>query len=162
MEFTDFISSKANGSYRMCIDFRKVNQVIFPQYQALVSVTEVVDVFGERKPRIFSTLDMFSGYHQVKMAEDSKKFTGFTSRDGEHLAFNRLCFELCNAAAHFMCAIQGLFQHSINRYCQVYIDDVIIFSPNVSQHIVDLRDTLNVLKKSRVEAEPSKVRICTS
>ena len=63
---------KANGSYRMCIDFRKVNEVTFPQYQPLVSVTELVDVFGERKPKIFTTLDMFSGYHQVKMAEDSK------------------------------------------------------------------------------------------
>ena len=134
----------------------------FPQYQPLVSVKEVVDVFGERKPKICSTLDMFPGYHQVKMAEDSKKFTGFTTRDGEHLAFNRLCFGLCNAPAHFMCAIEGLFQHSINRYCHVYLDDVIIFSPNVSQHTVELRDTLHVLKKGRVEAEPSQMRICTS
>ena len=118
----------------------------FPQYQPLVSVTEVVDVFGEGKPKNVSTLDMFSGYHQVKMAEDSKKFTGFTIPDGEHLAFNRLCFGLFNAPAHFVCAIQGIFQHSINRYCQVYLDDVIIFSPNVSQHIVELRDTLFVLK----------------
>ena len=63
----------------MCIDFRKVNQVTAPQYQPLVSVAEVVDVFGAKRPRIFSTLDIFSGYHQVKMAEDSKKFTGFTT-----------------------------------------------------------------------------------
>ena len=102
----------------------------------------MVDVFEEKKRKFFSILDMFSGYHQVKMAEDSKKFTGFTTADGEHLAFNRLCFGLCNAPAHFMCAIQGLFQHSINRYCQVYLDDVIIFSPNVSQHIVEFKDTL--------------------
>ena len=80
-----------------------MNQVTFPQYQPLLSVTEVVDVFGERKPRFFSTLDMFSGYHQVKMAEDSKKFTGFSTPDGEHLAFNRLCFGLCNAPAHSVC-----------------------------------------------------------
>ena len=100
---------KANGSYRMCTDFRKVNQVTFPQYQSLVSVTEVVDFFGERKPKIFSTLDMFSGYHQVKMAEDSKKFTGFTIPDGEHLAFNRLCFGLCNAPAHLCVQSKGYF-----------------------------------------------------
>ena len=58
-------------------------QVTFPQYQPLVSVAEV-DVYGEKKPKIFSTLDMFSGYHQVKIAEDSKKFTGFTIPDDEH------------------------------------------------------------------------------
>ena len=65
--------------------------------------------FGERKPRIFSTLDIFSGYHQVKMAEDSKKFTGFTTPDGEHLAFNRLCFGLCNAPAHLCVQSKGYF-----------------------------------------------------
>ena len=156
MKVTDFISPKANGSYRMCIYFRKVNQGTFPQYQSLVSVTEVVDVFGERKSRIFSTLDMFSGYHHVKIAEDSKKFTGFTTPDGEHLAFNRLCFGLCNAPAHFLCPIQGLFQHSINRYCQVYLDDVIIFSPNVSQDIVERRVTLFVLKKAGFKLNPAK------
>ena len=76
---------KANGSYRMCIDFRKVNQVTSPQHHPLVSVAEVVDVFGEKKPRIFSIIDMVSRYHQVKVAEDSKKFTGFITPDSEHL-----------------------------------------------------------------------------
>ena len=51
---------------------------------------------------------------------------------------------------------QGLFQHSINRYCQVYLDDVIIFSSNVSQHIVELRDTLHVLIKAGLKLNPAK------
>ena len=55
-----------------------------------------------------------------------------------------------------MCAIQGLFQHSINRYCQVDLDDVIIFSPKVSQHIVEQRDTLHVLKKAGLNLNPAK------
>ena len=147
---------KANVSYRMCIDLRKVNQVTSPQCQPLVSVAEVVDVFEEKRPRIFSTLGMFSGYHQVKMAEDWKKFTGFTTPDGEHLAFSRLCFGLCNAPAHFVSAIQGLSQHSINTYCQIYLDDVIIFSQNVSKHIIELRDTLQVLRKAGLKLNLAK------
>ena len=55
-----------------------------------------------------------------------------------------------------MCAIQGLFQHSIKRYCQVYLDGVIIFSPNVSQHAVELKDTLFVLKKPGLKLNPAK------
>ena len=70
------LMKKANGIYRMCIDFRKVNQVTSPQYQTLVSIAKVVDGFWEMKPRIFSTLVMFSGYHQVKMAEDSTNSRG--------------------------------------------------------------------------------------
>ena len=76
--------------------------------------------------------------------------------DGEHLAFNPLCFGLCNAPAHFMCAIQGLFQNSINRYCQIYLDDVIIFLPNVSKHIIELRDTLPVLRRAGLKLNPTK------
>ena len=57
---------------------------------------------------------------------------------------------------HILCAIQGLFQHSINRYCQVYLDDVIISSPNVSQHIVELKDTLFVFKKAGLKLNPAK------
>ena len=89
-------------------------------------------MFLRKETENFFNLKHISGYHQVKMANDSKKIMGFTTPDGKHLAFNRLCFGLCNAPAHLRCAIQGLFQHSINRYCQVYLDDVIIFSPNVS------------------------------
>ena len=55
-----------------------------------------------------------------------------------------------------MSAIQGLFQHSINRYCQVYLDDVIIFSQNVSKHIMELRDTLQVLRKAGLKLNPAK------
>ena len=57
---------KANESFRMCIDFTKVNQVTYLQYQPLVSVAKVVHVFEEMKSKIFSTLDMFSGYPSSK------------------------------------------------------------------------------------------------
>ena len=90
------------------------------------------------------------------MTEDSTKFTGFTTPDGEHLASNRFCFGLCNAPAHFMSATEGLFQHSINRYCHVYLDDVIIFSQNVSKHIIELRDTLQVLRRAGLKLNPAK------
>ena len=99
-------------------------------------------MFLERKPNFFSTLDMLSGYHHVKMAEDSKKFTGFTTPDGEHLACNRLCFGYVTPPRILCVESKGY-----SRYCQVYLYDFIIFSPNVSHHIVELRDTLFVLKK---------------
>ena len=147
---------KSNGSFRMCIDFRKVNQATFPQFQPLVSINEIVNVFGEWRPKIFSTLDRFSGYHQVCIDPNSKKCTAFTTPDGEHLQYNRLAFGLSNAPAHFMHAMQTLFQHSKNRYYQVYLDDIIIFSPNARQHTVQLRDTLNVIRRAGLKLNPAK------
>ena len=94
---------KANGSYRMCNVCREVNQVTSPQHQPLVSVAEVVDVFGEKKRKICSTQDMFSGNHQMKMTEDSKKFIEFTTPDGEHLAFNRLCSGYITSSTPYVC-----------------------------------------------------------
>ena len=102
-------------------------------------------------------MDLFSGYHQVCIDPNSRKLTAFTTPDGEHLQYNRLAFGLSNASAHFMHAMQTLFQHSINRYCQVYLDDIIVFSPNAHQHTDQLRDTLNeYFTKGGVEAEPSE------
>ena len=111
--------------------------------------------WGEEIENFFNPRHVF----RLSSGENGRRLQeiyGFTTQDGEHLAFNRLYVGLCNAPAHFMCAIQGLFQHSINRYCQVYLDDVIIFSPNVSQHIVELRDTLFVLKKAGLKLNPAK------
>ena len=65
-------------------------------------------------------------------------------------------FGLSNAPAYFMHAMQTLFQHSINRYCQVYLDDIIIFSPNAHQHSVQLRDTLNVLRRAGLKLNQAK------
>ena len=55
-----------------------------------------------------------------------------------------------------MSVIQELFQHSINRYCHVYLGDVSIFSQNVSKHVMELRDTLQVLRKAGVKLNPAK------
>ena len=109
----------------MSIDFRKVNQATFPQFQSLVSINELFDVFGEWRPNIFFTLDMFSEYHQVCIDPNSRKFTAFTTPDEEHLQYNRFAFGLSKASAHCMHVMQTLFQHSINRYCQVDLDDII-------------------------------------
>ena len=56
----------------------------------------------------------------------------------------------------FLHAIKSLFQHSINRYCQVYLDDIIIFVPHVHQHIIELQNTLNVLQKAGLMLNPAK------
>ena len=87
----------------------------------------MVDVFGEKKPKIFSTVDMFSGYHQVPMAPESRKYTAFSTPDGGHFEFYRLSFGLTNAPAHFMHAMTSLLRNMMNKFTLCYLDDLIVF-----------------------------------
>ena len=99
---------------------------------------------------------MFSGYHQVCIDSNLRKFSAFTNPDEDRLQYNRLAFGLSNTPAHFMHAMQTLFQHSINICCQVYLDDVVIFSANVHQHALQFRDMLNVLRRAELHLNPEK------
>ena len=102
---------KVNGSHRMCIDFRKVNQVTSPQYQSLAAVAEVVDVLGEKRPRIF-----FNPRHVLRLSSGEnggrlEEIHGFTTPDGEHLAINRFCFGVCNAQHTLYVPFKGYFNN---------------------------------------------------
>ena len=73
---------KKDGSLRVCVDYRKLNQDTIPDRYPMPRVDELVDAIGRRKGRYFSTLDMMKGYHQVKMDEQSKCKTVFICHRG--------------------------------------------------------------------------------
>ena len=79
---------KANGDQRMVIDFRKLNTVTVDKFQTLPTMDEIFDCMAEKHPTIFSSIDLFSGYYQIKMEESSKKYIAF-SANGRHLEMNR-------------------------------------------------------------------------
>jgi Reverse transcriptase (RNA-dependent DNA polymerase) len=89
---------KKNGKQRICIDYRKLNQVTEKDVYPLPVIDDILESFKGAK--WFSSLDLASGYWQVAVKEEDRKKTAFITKSGLY-EFNVMPFELCNAPATF-------------------------------------------------------------
>ena len=122
---------KKEGGLRVCVDYRNINQSTVLDRYPIPRIDELVDMVGCRKPRIFSSLDLMRGYHQVRMAEDSKQKTAFTCHLGL-FQYRRMLFGLTNAPATFQHLMSQLFSGKEWAFVFVYLDDILIASESIS------------------------------
>jgi len=144
---------KRDGSFRMCIDYRKLNQVTVKNKYPL---SRIDDLFNQlQSARVFSKIDLRSGYHQLRIkAEDISK-TAFRTRYG-HYEFLVMPFGLTNAPAVFMDLMNRVFRPYLDQFVIVFIDDVLIYSPDASSHREHLRVVLELLRTHQLYAKFSK------
>ena len=137
------IVKKKDGSSRFCVDYRKLNEVTRKDAYPLPRIETCLDALGGS--RYFSTFDLRSGYHQVKMdAADADK-TSFVTRKGT-FKFKVLPFGLTNAGATFQ-RVMDVAMTGLNFViCLVYLDDIILFSSTVEEHLKRLRRLLTSLR----------------
>ena len=125
---------KGNGGWRFCIDYRSLNDAMETEPTTMPLIADALRDLGDA--RIFSSLDLQSGYWQVPMDPASKKYTAFSTPDGGHYHFNVMPFGLKNAPATFQKLMsQQVLKGYIGDFCLVYLDDVIVFSKNVEDHL---------------------------
>ncbi|PIK39980.1 hypothetical protein BSL78_23185 [Apostichopus japonicus] len=126
------VVKKKDGSIRLCIDYRKLNQDTVKDSYSLPRIEESLDALEGAK--WFSSLDLQSGYWQIEVAEKDIPKTAFTTPMGFYEC-NRMPFGLTNAPATF----QRLMEHCVGdmnyKKCLVYLDDVIIFSQTFEEHL---------------------------
>lgn len=89
---------KKNGSFRVCIDFRRLNAMTKKNAYPLPNIESCLDALAGKK--YFSNFDLCSGYWQIEVAEDSREYTAFRTEKG-HYQFRRMLLGLCNAPASF-------------------------------------------------------------
>ena len=127
---------KKDGSLRFCNDLCKLNSRTIKDAYSLPKIEESLDCLNGAK--IFTSLDLKSGYWQVLMSEESIPYTAFTVGLLGFYECVRMPFELTNAPATF----QGLMESCLGelhlQYCIIYLDDIIIFSKNPADHITRL------------------------
>ena len=130
---------KKDGSWRPCGDYRRLNNVTIPDRYPLPNIADFSARISGSK--FFSKLDLQKGYYQVPMAPDDIKKTAIITPFGM-FEFLRLPFGLRNAGQTF----QRLMDQVLGGlpYCFVYVDDILVFSPDLSSHVVHLREVLEL------------------
>ena len=132
--FPVVIIKKKDGTLRFCVDYRKLNAITIADAFPLPRIDDIFDRLSGSK--WFSTIDLKSGYWQVKMAEDSISKTAFSTPDG-HYEFLRLPFGLKNAPAEFSRIMHQVFGDL--KFVQIYLDDLTIHSLTFEEHLEHLR-----------------------
>jgi hypothetical protein len=116
------------------------------------------DLFDQLKDaKIFSKIDLRSGYHQVRINDEDISKIAFRTRYG-HYEFTLVLFGLTNAPAVFICLMNGVFRDYLDKYFIVFLDDVLVYSRIEEEHEQHLRMVLQVLRKHQVYA---KMRKCS-
>ncbi|GJP85713.1 hypothetical protein CLOP_g15819 [Closterium sp. NIES-67] len=132
---------KKDGSMRMCIDYCALNKITIKNRYPLPCVEEIFDQLGAT---IFSKLDLYSGYHQVRVADEDIEKTAFLTRYG-HFEFLVLPFGLTNAAATFMCLMHNAFHDYLDRFIIIFIDDILIYSKSSKENAEHLKQVFTRL-----------------
>ena len=147
---------KPNGKWRFCIDFRLLNQLILDSGWPIPRIQEVLDRMGSTKPTVFGKMDLTSGYHQMPLAKECRKYTAFKTAYGLY-EWLRVPMGLRNAAGHFQ---QRMATEVLNGLasveCEVYLDDVGIHATTEDEFILRLEHILQRFQSRGIVASPTK------
>ena len=145
---------KPDGSLRLCIDYRRLNLVTRKDKYVLPMITEIIDKLGQHKPSYFTTLDLHSGYHQVRMAEESIEKTAFSAL-GRLWEFIKMPFGLSTAPPLFQRLMDDVLDEFDDRvHC--YLDDVLIVSETFEEHFELVDRVLTKLQDNGLMISPKK------
>lgn len=144
---------KPGGKWRMCIDFRALNAVTRKNGYPLPRIQESLDLIGSAQ--VLSKLDLTQGYYQIRVAADAVEKTAFNTREGK-FEFLAMPFGLANAPATFQTLMNRILQPFLGKFVIVYLDDIVIYSPSMDEHIRHLTAVLEVLRANTLYAKPSK------
>jgi transposase InsO family protein len=148
--------AKADKTTRICVDYRKLNDLTVPDAYALPRIEEGLDLLKGSK--WFSTIDLKSGFWQIAMETEDIDKTAFASPFG-HYEFLVTPFGLRNAGATCQRTIEKCLGDLNNRICQAYFDDVIIFSDTFEEHVIRLEKVLGKLRDANLKIKHSKCQL---
>lgn len=145
--------NKKDGTVRFCVDYRKLNAITKKDVYPLPRIDDALAIFN--RMRFFSTLDLISGYWQVKMAVKDREKTAFITHEGL-FEFNVMPFGLCNAPATFQRMMDMVLAGLKWKSCLVYLDDIVIFSSTFEEHMKYLEEVFMRLEEHNLYLKPSK------
>jgi len=144
---------KKDKSLRMCVDYRPLNAVTIKNKYPLPRIDILFDQLA--KAKVFSRIDLRSGYHQIKIRPEDIPKMAFSTRYGlyEYLVMS---FGLTNAPAHFMYLMNSVFMPELDKFVVVFIDDILVYCENAQDHEKHLQNVLTRLQEHQLYAKFSK------
>ena len=147
------MTTKKDGDPRFCVDYRKLNQVTIKDRYPLPRIDDTIDALHGAK--YFTTLDLFSGYWQIEIDEQDKHKTAFVCEYGQY-EFNRMPFGLTNAPSTFQRLMNRILKPVLYESVLVYLDDIIIFSKTVDEHISHIASVFKLLAENGLKLKAKK------
>ena len=144
---------KKDGSMRLCIDYRELNKVTIRNQYPLPRIDDLFDQLQGAK--VFSKIDLRSGYHQLRVHDEDVPKTAFRTRYG-HFVFLAMPFGLTNSPAAFMDLMNRIFRPYLDQFVIMFIDHILIYSGSGEEHAEHLRIVLQTLQEHRLYAKLSK------
>ena len=144
---------KKDGSLRLCVDFRGLNRITKKDKYPLPLISDLLD--APRKARIYSKIDLKHAYHLVRIAEGDEWKTAFRTRYGSY-EWLVMPFGLSNAPSAFQRFMNDIFSDMLDVSVVVYLDDILVYSDDMSQHKEHVREVLRRLRANNLFASPKK------
>ncbi|KAG8492907.1 hypothetical protein CXB51_010118 [Gossypium anomalum] len=144
---------KKDRTMRLCIDYRQLNKVTIKNKYPLPRIDDLFDQL--KGASVFSKIDLRSGYYQLRVRDSDIPKTAFRTRYG-HYEFLVMPFGLTNAPAVFMDLMNRIFRPYLDRFVVVFIDDILVYSRNETEHAEHLRLVLRILRDKQLYAKFSK------
>jgi hypothetical protein len=148
---------KKDGTQRMCVDYRSLNEVTIKNKHPLPRIEDLFDQM--KRASVLSKIDLRSGYHQLKIQESDTPETALHIRYGLY-DYTVMSFELTNAPAYFMYPMNKVFMEYLDIFVIVFIDDILIFSKMEEEHEKHLRLALEKLRSNQLYTKFSKCEFC--
>ncbi|KAG0435916.1 Transposon Ty3-I Gag-Pol polyprotein [Dictyocoela muelleri] len=142
---------KRNGDIRLVIDYRQLNKITQPEHYIFPQIWDLLVQL--RGSRIFSKIDLKSGYYQIAMNPSSQKYTAFVIENQKY-EWLRMPFGLTNAPKTFQKAMDEIFSEF--SFVKVYLDDIIIHSADNRAHEKHLETVLSTINKNNIKINISK------
>lgn len=153
------IVRKKDNTIRLCVDYRRLNNKTIPDAYPLPRIDDSLDALGGAK--LFSTLDLASGYHQVAMREEDREKTAFITPFGL-FEFLRMPMGLCTAPATFQRLMQSTMNDLVFQILLVYLDDLLIYSRDFDEHLERLQVVFDRLRDVGLKLNPKKCTLARS